>query len=147
MNNSQNKHLIINIRNNKRYSSDNSSPNNETDYINIDKSEDESKFLTKSITYNMSNEDLLFNINKLNEIINNNNIPLQKSRTYQENENNSNRANLALRLNYFGQNRLETVYETVSESNSKVNSSEVNEEIEYNSSNKNPSKFKAQQKE
>ena len=145
MNNNQRKHLIINIRNNKRYSSDNSSQNNEIDYFNIDNDENEPKSLTKSITYNMSNEDLLYNINNLNEIINNNNnIPLYKSKTFQDNEDASNRENLILRLNYFGQNHLETVYETVNESNSKVNSSEVNEDPEYNSSNKNPSKFKSQ---
>lgn len=145
MNNNQSKHLIINIRNNKRYSSDNSSQNNEIDYFNIDNDENEPKSLTKSITYNMSNEDLLYNINNLNEIINNNNnIPLHKSKTFEDNENASNRENLILRLNYFGQNHLETVYETVNESNSKVNSSEVNEDPEYNSSNKNPSKFKSQ---
>ena len=145
MNNNQRKHLIINIRNNKRYSSDNSSQNNEIDYFNIDNDENEPKSLTKSITYNMSNEDLLYNINNLNEIINNNNnIPLHKSKTFEDNENASNRENLILRLNYFGQNHLETVYETVNESNSKVNSSEVNEDPEYNSSNKNPSKFKSQ---
>ena len=93
----------------------------------------------------MSNEDLLYNINNLNEIINNNNnISLHKSKTFQDNENASNRENLILRLNYFGQNHLKTVYETVNESNSKVNSSEVNEDPEYNSSNKNPSKFKSQ---
>jgi len=145
LNNNQSKHLIINIRNNKRYSSDNSSQNNEIDYFNIDNDENEPKSLTKSITYNMSNEDLLYNINNLNEIINNNNnIPLHKSKTFEDNENASNRENLILRLNYFGQNHLETVYETVNESNSKVNSSEVNEDPEYNSSNKNPSKFKSQ---
>ena len=145
MNNNPNKHLIINIRNNKRYSSDNSSQNNEIDYFNIDNAENEPKSLAKSITYNMSNEDLLYNINNLNEIINNNNnIPLYKSKTFQDNEDASNRENLILRLNYFGQNHLETVYETVNESNSKVNSSEVNEDPEYNSSNKNPSKFKSQ---
>ena len=145
MNNNQSKHLIINIRNNKRYSSDNSSQNNEIDYFNIDNDENEPKSLTKSITYNMSNEDLLYNINNLNEIINNNNnIPLHKSKAFEDNENASNRENLILRLNYFGQNHLETVYETVNESNSKVNSSEVNEDPEYNSSNKNPSKFKSQ---
>jgi len=145
LNNNQSKHLIINIRNNKRYSSDNSSQNNEIDYFNIDNDENEPKSLTKSITYNMSNEDLLYNINNLNEIINNNNnIPLHKSKAFEDNENASNRENLILRLNYFGQNHLETVYETVNESNSKVNSSEVNEDPEYNSSNKNPSKFKSQ---
>ena len=145
MNNNQRKHLIINIRNNKRYSSDNSSQNNEIDYFNIDNDENEPKSLTKSITYNMSNEDLLYNINNLNEIINNNNnIPLHKSKTFEDNENASNRENLILRLNYFGQNHLETVYETVNESNSKVNSSEINKDPEYNSSNKNPSKFKSQ---
>jgi len=145
LNNNPNKHLIINIRNNKRYSSDNSSQNNEIDYFNIDNAENEPKSLAKSITYNMSNEDLLYNINNLNEIINNNNnIPLYKSKTFQDNEDASNRENLILRLNYFGQNHLETVYETVNESNSKVNSSEVNEDPEYNSSNKNPSKFKSQ---
>ena len=145
MNNNQRKHLIINIRNNKRYSSDNSSQNNEIDYFNIDNDENEPKSLTKSITYNMSNEDLLYNINNLNEIINNNNnIPLYKSKTFQDNEDASNRENLILRLNYFGQNHLETVYETVNESNSKVNSSEINKDPEYNSSNKRPSKFNSQ---
>ena len=145
MNNNPNKHLIINIRNNKRYSSDNSSQNNEIDYFNIDNAENEPKSLAKSITYNMSNEDLLYSINNLNEIINNNNnIPLYKSKTFQDNEDASNRENLILRLNYFGQNHLETVYETVNESNSKVNSSEINKDPEYNSSNKSPSKFKSQ---
>ena len=145
MNNNPNKHLIINIRNNKRYSSDNSSQNNEIDYFNIDNAENEPKSLAKSITYNMSNEDLLYNINNLNEIINNNNnIPLHKSKTFEDNENASNRENLILRLNYFGQNHLETVYETVNESNSKVNSSEINKDPEYNSSNKRPSKFNSQ---
>ena len=145
MNNNPNKHLIINIRNNKRYSSDNSSQNNEIDYFNIDNAENEPKSLAKSITYNMSNEDLLYNINNLNEIINNNNnIPLYKSKTFQDNEDASNRENLILRLNYFGQNHLETVYETVNESNSKVNSSEINKDPEYNSSNKRPSKFNSQ---
>ena len=145
MNNNPNKHLIINIRNNKRYSSDNSSQNNEIDYFNIDNAENEPKSLAKSITYNMSNEDLLYSINNLNEIINNNNnIPLYKSKTFQDNEDASNRENLILRLNYFGQNHLETVYETVNESNSKVNSSEINKDPEYNSSNKRPSKFNSQ---
>jgi len=145
LNNNPNKHLIINIRNNKRYSSDNSSQNNEIDYFNIDNAENEPKSLAKSITYNMSNEDLLYNINNLNEIINNNNnIPLYKSKTFQDNEDASNRENLILRLNYFGQNHLETVYETVNESNSKVNSSEINKDPEYNSSNKRPSKFNSQ---
>ena len=147
MNNNSNKHLIISIRNNQRYSSDNSSPNNEIDYINIDNPENEPKTLPKSITYNMTNEDLLYNINNLNEMINNTNIPMQKSKTYQENENISSRASLILHLNYFGHNHLETVYETVNESNSKVNSSEINEDAEYNSSNKNSSKFKTQKKE
>ena len=144
LNDNPNNHLIINIRNNKRYSSDN--PNNEIDYINIDNPENEQRDLSKSITYNMSNEDLFYNINNLNEIINNNNIPMQKSRTYQENENIPNRASLILNLNYFGQNHLETVYETVNESNSKANSSEINEDPEYISGNKSPSKFKTQKK-
>ena len=146
LNDNPNNHLIINIRNNKRYSSDNSSPNNEIDYINIDNPENEPKTLTKSITYNTTNEDLLYNINNLNEIINNNNIPMQKSRTCQESENIPNRASLILNLNYFGQNHLETVYETVNESNSKANSSEINEDPEYISGNKSPSKFKTQKK-
>ena len=133
LNDNPNNHLIINIRNNKRYSSDN--PNNEIDYINIDNPENEQRDLSKSITYNMSNEDLFYNINNLNEIINNNNIPMQKSRTYQENENIPNRAGLILNFNYFGLNHLETVYETVNESNSKDNPSEINEDPEYNSSN------------
>ena len=136
MNNNSNKHLIISIRNNQRYSSDNSSPNNEIDYTNIDNPENEPKVLTKSITYNMAHEDLLYNINNLNEIINNNNnIPMQQSKTCQENENIPNRAGLILNFNYFGLNHLETVYETVNESNSKDNPSEINEDPEYNSSN------------
>ena len=147
LDNNPNKHLIINLRNNKRYSRDNSSQNNEIDYVNIDNPENEPKVLTKSITYNTTNEDLLYNINNLNEIINNTNIPMQKSRTCHINENISSRASLILHLNYFGHNHLETVYETVNESNSKVNSSEINEDAEYNSSNKNSSKFKTQKKE
>lgn len=146
LNDNPNNHLIINIRNNKRYSSDNPCRNNEIDYTNIDNPENEQRDLSKSITYNMSNEDLFYNINNLNEIINNNNIPMQKSRTYQENENIPNRASLILNLNYFGQNHLETVYETVNESNSKANSSEINEDPEYISGNKSPSKFKTQKK-
>jgi len=113
------------------------------DFMNIDNSENGSKALAKSITYNMNSDDLLYNINNINELINNNDSPLQKSKTYQENENISNRPSLLLPLNYYGQNHLETVYETVNESKSIVNSSEVNGDPEYNSSNKNPSKFKA----
>ena len=95
----------------------------------------------------MSKEDLLYNINNLNEIINSNNTPIHKSRTCQENENLSSRASLIFRLNYYGQNHLETVYETVSESNSKVNSSEVNDDPDFNSNIKNPSKFQTKKKE
>ena len=60
---------------------------------------------------------------------------IQKSRT-SENEN-FHYLSFTLRLNNLGQNRLETVLETLSEaSNSKVDSSEISEEDENNQNNK-----------
>ena len=55
---------------------------------------------------------------------------IQKSRTCRENEN-IHSSSFTLRLNQFGQNRLETVLETISEvSKSKVDSSEISDDDE-----------------
>ena len=131
-----NKNILINMNNIQRNSNDslNLSQKSENNNFNDYKNEDIKNSLLKSITYNMNNDTSL-NINYLNDNQNNNQIPLQKSRTSCENYN---RSSFIIRLNNFGQNRLETVLETISEvSNSKVNSSSKIRDDNENNENSN----------
>lgn len=100
---------------------------------NNSKIEDINKRIIKSNTYNKRNDQSAsFNIINLNDNLNNN---IQKSRTCRENENiYINRTSSILHLINLNQNHLETVLETVSEvSNSKVDSSEIDNENENDS--------------
>ena len=91
------------------------------------------KIYIKSSTYNKRENNISFNINNLNDN-STNREQIQKSRT-SENDN-FHYSSFTLRLNNLGQNRLETVLETVSEtSNSKVDSSEISDEEENNENN------------
>ena len=111
------------------------SQRSENYYINSNsKIEDIKKIITKSNTYNKSNDpSTAFNIINLNDNLNNN---IQKSRTYREENLNINRTSSILRLMNLNQNHLETVLETVSEaSNSKVDSSGISNENENDSDN------------
>ena len=90
---------------------------------------------TKSSTYNKNQNNNIYNFENINDNQNNNINQIQKSRTCRENEN-INRTNSTLRLNQFGQNRLETVLETISEvSKSKVDSSDISDDNEENEQN------------
>jgi hypothetical protein len=96
------------------------------------------KIYIKSSTYNKRENNISFNINNLNDN-STNREQIQKSRT-SENDN-FHYSSFTLRLNNLGQNRLETVLETVSEaSNSKVDSSEISDEDGNNGNNINTGK-------
>ena len=87
--------------------------------------------MIKSSTFNQKENHIINENNNetknLNDNIINNINAIQKSRTYIENT--IPRLSFTLRLNNLGQNHLETVLETVSEtSNSKVDSSEISDD-------------------
>ena len=108
--------------------------------------------MTKSSTFNEHNNqpNNLFNYININDndILINNNIPLQKSMSCQENEV-FQRQCFTLGFNNINRNHLETVVETLSEvSNSKADSSELNNKNEDNeNSGKNETKETTKNKE
>ena len=151
------KEVDNNINNNINNSEINNCKNNTNESLklsennNKNEEKEENKKFTKSSTYNEQNNKSNNSFNNCilndNDIINNNLIQLQKSRTC-ENEV-FQRQSFTLGFNNINRNHLETVLETVSEvSNSKVDSSDVNKKKEETENNgKNETKETGKNKE